>query len=129
MSITLLDSHSNGSQLDFHGSSAEDISGMKREVRHSLHEWGEDTTGEEKPQFHGGRASPIIPRTKAPTVMNGRRRPAFEDLPLRSPDDPKASAWGLYGADDELGTLNILTPEIRRDAWQENKAGLVIPLK
>ena len=31
--------------------------------------------------------------------------PAFEDLPLRT-GDPHHSAWGLYGPNDELGTLN-----------------------
>ncbi|KAF9886971.1 hypothetical protein FE257_010712 [Aspergillus nanangensis] len=36
------------------------------------------------------------------------RRPAFDQLPLR-PDDPPFSAWGLYGPDDQLGSLNLLT--------------------
>jgi hypothetical protein len=31
-------------------------------------------------------------------------RPRFEDLPLRK-DDPPFSAWGLWGDDDEIGTL------------------------
>ena len=34
--------------------------------------------------------------------------PRFEDLPLRK-GDPNYSAWGLYGDNDELGTLNRLT--------------------
>lgn len=34
--------------------------------------------------------------------------PRFEDLPLGK-DDPPYSAWGLYGRDDGLGTLNRLT--------------------
>jgi hypothetical protein len=37
-------------------------------------------------------------------------RPRFGDLPV-SPDAPPRSAWGLYGPDDDLGTLNLLTPE------------------
>lgn len=36
--------------------------------------------------------------------------PNFEDLPLRK-GDPHHSAWGLYGDNDELGTLNRLTDE------------------
>lgn len=36
--------------------------------------------------------------------------PRFEDLPLQK-GDPHHSAWGLYGKDDELGTLNRLTDE------------------
>lgn len=37
-------------------------------------------------------------------------RPRFADLPA-SPDAPPHSSWGLYGSDDDLGTLNLLTPE------------------
>ena len=33
--------------------------------------------------------------------------PAFEELPLRS-GDPKYAAWGLWGPDDEAGTLVCL---------------------
>ena len=36
--------------------------------------------------------------------------PPFDSLPLRK-GDPPYSAWGLYGDDDELGTLNRLTDE------------------
>jgi hypothetical protein len=36
--------------------------------------------------------------------------PRFEDLPLQN-GDPPHSAWGLYGKNDELGTLNRLTDE------------------
>jgi hypothetical protein len=36
--------------------------------------------------------------------------PRFEDLPLQN-SDPPHSAWGLYGKNDELGTLNRLTDE------------------
>lgn len=41
-------------------------------------------------------------------MNNSKGIPAFEDLPLNQ-DDPPYSAWGLYGRDDELGTLNRLT--------------------
>ncbi|KAH6988310.1 hypothetical protein BKA56DRAFT_477729 [Ilyonectria sp. MPI-CAGE-AT-0026] len=37
-------------------------------------------------------------------------RPSFESLPLRD-GDPAFSAWGLYGIDDQLGSLNLLTAE------------------
>jgi len=37
-------------------------------------------------------------------------RPPFESLPLRD-GDPPFSAWGLYGDDDQLGALNLLTDE------------------
>lgn len=37
-------------------------------------------------------------------------RPSFDDLPYRK-GDPPFSAWGLYGENDQLGALNLLTPE------------------
>ncbi|KAK5656123.1 hypothetical protein OQA88_4883 [Cercophora sp. LCS_1] len=42
--------------------------------------------------------------------LNEHGIPSFDDLPLRK-QDPMLSAWGLYGPDDELGTLNRLTDE------------------
>ena len=55
-------------------------------------------------------------------------RPRFDDLPL-SPNDPKGSAWGLYGKDDELGTLNLITEDVVKAAVKEVKHGIVVPLK
>jgi hypothetical protein len=48
--------------------------------------------------------------------------PRFEDLPLRK-GDPYLSAWGLYGPDDQLGTLNRLTDEVVLGGVQEVKNG------
>lgn len=42
--------------------------------------------------------------------LNENGIPNFDDLPLGK-DDPHHSAWGLYGPDDQLGTLNRLTDE------------------
>lgn len=67
-------------------------------------------------------------RVESPKPWTADRRPRFDELPFRMSSDPQASAWGLYGEDDELGTLNLLTPEVRREAWKENRLGLVIPL-
>lgn len=36
--------------------------------------------------------------------------PSYEQLPV-SPGAPKGSSWGLWGPDDVLGCLNLLTPE------------------
>lgn len=55
-------------------------------------------------------------------------RPRFDDLPLR-PGDPKGSAWGFWGDDDQLGTLNLLTEDRITDAAKEIKLGIRIPLK
>jgi hypothetical protein len=39
-----------------------------------------------------------------------RSFPKFSDLPL-DPAHPPHSAWGVWGSDNELGTLNHLTSE------------------
>jgi hypothetical protein len=38
------------------------------------------------------------------------RLPDFAELPFK-PDSPPYSAWGVFGDDDQIGTLNLLTPE------------------
>lgn len=60
--------------------------------------------------------------------MSTRSRPSFADLPLR-PNDPPASAWGLWGDEDELGTLNLLTPETVKRAGFEILSGETVPLR
>jgi len=56
------------------------------------------------------------------------QRPNFDALPLRS-NDPKGSAWGLWGNEDELGTLNLLTPALVKKASEQVVSGDTIPLK
>jgi kynurenine formamidase len=41
--------------------------------------------------------------------------PAYRDLPVK-PGAPPGSSWGLWGDDDQLGTLNLLTDERTRRA-------------
>ena len=45
-------------------------------------------------------------------------QPSFDSLPLQK-DGPRGNAWGLFGAKDELGRLNLLTPENTREAAKE----------
>lgn len=54
-------------------------------------------------------------------------RPKFDDLPLKE-GDPPFSAWGLYGADDQLGTLNLLTTEVVKEASKEIRTGVRVGL-
>lgn len=62
-------------------------------------------------------------------VLDFRRyRPDFDDLPLK-PSHPQGSSWGLWGDNDELGTLNFLTLDIVYAASREVLSGKVIPLK
>ncbi|KAF4547706.1 Hypothetical protein D9617_37g012320 [Elsinoe fawcettii] len=50
------------------------------------------------------------------------QRPHFDQLPLRK-GDPRFSAWGLWGPDDKLGTLNLLTADTVRAAAGEIQSG------
>ncbi|THC97643.1 hypothetical protein EYZ11_002869 [Aspergillus tanneri] len=55
-------------------------------------------------------------------------RPAFDNLPLRK-GDPKGSAWGLWGGNDELGTLNLISEDVVRATRSEVFLGKAINLK
>ena len=55
------------------------------------------------------------------------RLPTFAELPLK-PDYPPHSAWGVFGADDQIGTLNLLTPERVAAAAQLVRSGQVFAL-
>jgi hypothetical protein len=51
------------------------------------------------------------------------QRPPFSALPLDK-SGPAGNAWGLYGKEDELGSLNLLTPEtVANAAKSEIKTG------
>jgi hypothetical protein len=47
----------------------------------------------------------------------GRVLPTFDELP--SFHDFKGCAWEVWGKDDELGTINLLTPEVVARAAKE----------
>lgn len=51
----------------------------------------------------------------------------FESLPL-DPSGPHGNAWGRFGPNDELGTLNLLTPEVVVEAAKEIRTGVRISL-
>lgn len=53
--------------------------------------------------------------------------PHYDDLPIR-PDLPAGSSWGLWGDDDALGCLNLLTPERVQRAASLVRTGTVFPL-
>lgn len=54
--------------------------------------------------------------------MLTKSRPPFTDLPLDK-NGPPGNAWGLYGKDDELGALNLITPQTVQQAAQEIQTG------
>ena len=53
--------------------------------------------------------------------------PNYKDLPLEL-SKPPHSAWGLFGDDDELGTINLLTPERAASAARLVRTGHVFSL-
>lgn len=55
------------------------------------------------------------------------RLPSFDELPV-SPDKPPRSAWGLFGDEDQIGTLNLLTPERVAAAAKLVRRGAVFAL-
>ncbi|CAK7202216.1 hypothetical protein SEUCBS139899_004938 [Sporothrix eucalyptigena] len=60
-------------------------------------------------------------------MSSSKTLPKFEDLPLRK-DGPPYNAWGLYGDDDELGRLNLITPEAVQRGLKAAQHGIVINL-
>jgi len=55
------------------------------------------------------------------------RLPSFDELPI-NPSQPPRSAWGLFGDDDQLGTINLLTPERMLAAAKLIRRGQVFAL-
>ena len=132
MSVTLLDHKANGVRIESHRPSGAHSPGIKPDFQHSINGYVGDAVGGGVPQVNGHRPSQLMSGTKRlqhPQDMQCPRRPTFDELPFRSHDDPKASAWALYGADDELGTLNLQTPEVVSAALSEPRLGVMIPLK
>jgi hypothetical protein len=57
--------------------------------------------------------------------------PSFDELPV-VPGLPRGCTWGLWDRDgqpDELGTLNLLTPDVVQGALHEAQLGISISLK
>src|SRR5690606_22991089 len=52
--------------------------------------------------------------------------PSYDDLPLASAGG--RSGWGLWGPEDSLGLMNLVTPEKSLSASRLVKTGQVIPL-
>lgn len=53
--------------------------------------------------------------------------PSYDQLPVKE-GAPKGSAWGLFGDDDQLGCLNLITPEKALEAAKLVRKGAVFPL-
>ncbi|TBU41908.1 putative cyclase-domain-containing protein [Dichomitus squalens] len=55
-----------------------------------------------------------------------RKLPAFDELPTFK--EFTGCAWEVWGKDDQLGTVNLLTPEVVKEASKEIKTGKSIAL-
>lgn len=70
----------------------------------------------------GWNLSGLSPQFNMPSI------PSFSDLPLQRPGPPY-NAWGLYGQNDELGRLNLITSESVLRGKEAIKHGISVPLK
>lgn len=52
--------------------------------------------------------------------------PSFKDLPKDS--DGLHKAWSIFGKGDQLGTINLLTPDVVAAASKEIKTGVCVSL-
>lgn len=53
--------------------------------------------------------------------------PSYDRLPVKE-GAPQGSAWGLFGDDDQVGCLNLITPEKVKAAARLVRKGVVFPL-
>src|ERR1039457_3810047 len=57
-----------------------------------------------------GEVAAKATRAMAKAVAHSPKIPAYDDLPVRA-GAPAGAAWGVFGDDDEVGTINPLTAE------------------
>ena len=62
---------------------------------------------------------PLTPARRARSLFHDRRDPATHALET----SPRGANWGDFGPDDQLGRLNLITPERIRAAAAEIRAG------
>ncbi len=71
-------------------------------------------------------ASKAAPAKRAPSAPR-ENLPSYDQLPVRA-GAPAGSAWGVFGDQDEVGTINLLTPARVRAAKDSIKSGKVFAL-
>ncbi len=67
------------------------------------------------------------PPKKAAALKRTAALPNYDALPVR-PGAPKGSAWGVFGDSDEVGTINLLTPERVKQAASSIRTGKIFAL-
>jgi kynurenine formamidase len=67
------------------------------------------------------RAASIVRAASGPKV------PSYNELPIRA-GAPNGAAWGVFGDDDEVGTINLMTPDRVVEAASSIQSGRVFAL-
>lgn len=71
----------------------------------------------------------LAPDNPSKHAEMSRSFPRFADLPFQK-DGPHGNAWGVWGSDDQVGTLNHVTQDTVAKAANECiQTGKVISLK
>ena len=75
--------------------------------------------------------SKVVPRSRAKATPRrraaGPQLPRHADLPIRE-GAPQGAAWGVFGEDDQIGTINLMTPERVVEAAGSIRNGKVFSL-
>jgi kynurenine formamidase len=66
-------------------------------------------------------------RAVSGAVAPSPKLPRYSELPVRA-GAPKGAAWGVFGDDDEVGTINLLTPDRVVAAASSIRSGKVFAL-
>ena len=69
------------------------------------------------------RPAPKVPRPRAADPQ----LPRHADLPIRA-GAPAGAAWGVFGDDDQVGTINLMTPDRVIEAADSIRSGRVFSL-
>jgi kynurenine formamidase len=67
------------------------------------------------------------PAPRRPPAPAAPKLPRYDELPVRA-GAPQGAAWGVFGDSDEVGTINLLSPERVRAAAGSIRSGKVFAL-
>ncbi len=74
-----------------------------------------------------GEVAARATRAMKNAVASSPKIPSYDELPVRA-GAPAGAAWGVFGDDDEVGTINLLTPERVIAATSSIRSGKVFAL-
>jgi kynurenine formamidase len=74
-----------------------------------------------------GEVAARATRAVRSVMSHSPKIPSYDELPVRA-GAPAGAAWGVFGDDDEVGTINLLTPERVVAATSSIRTGKVFAL-